>query len=120
MDSRTDADIIRASQKEPSNFALIFERHYEAIFRFAARRLGMELADDVAADTFVIALRRIQSYDTDYSSALPWLYGIVRNVIKNHWFIAWFRANSRSFGFAMSSARLPAACFSSPTPSMVR
>lgn len=85
MDPRTDADIILASQNEPSNFAQIFERHYEAIFGFAARRLGVELADDVAADTFVIALRRIDSYDTDYASALPWLYGIVRNVIQNHW-----------------------------------
>ncbi len=85
MDPRTDADIILASQNAPSNFAQIFERHYEAIFGFAARRLGVELADDVAADTFVIALRRIDSYDTDYASALPWLYGIVRNVIQNHW-----------------------------------
>lgn len=84
MDLPSDADVIRDARKDPSKFGLVFDRHYEAIFRFAARRLGGDLADDVAAETFVIALRRIDSYDPDYSSALPWLYGIAHNVMRNH------------------------------------
>lgn len=84
MGPPSDTDVIRDARKDPSKFGLVFDRHYEAIFRFAARRLGGELAEDVAAETFVIALKKIDAYDTGYSSALPWLYGIARNVMRNH------------------------------------
>jgi DNA-directed RNA polymerase specialized sigma24 family protein len=51
-----DAAIIWQSRLEPECFAAIFDRYYIQIHGYAARRLGHSLADDVAAETFLIAV----------------------------------------------------------------
>jgi DNA-directed RNA polymerase specialized sigma24 family protein len=50
-----DAVVIERSLRDPDRFAEIFDRHYAEIHGFASRRLGSSLADDVAAETFLIA-----------------------------------------------------------------
>ena len=45
------------SGSELAGFAGVYERHFAEIHRYIAGRLGRDLADDIAADTFVIALR---------------------------------------------------------------
>lgn len=82
--TRTDADLIRASQDDPECFAAVFDRYYDAIHGYAARRLGMSLADDVAAETFLIAFDARARYDLARPDARPWLYGIASNLIARH------------------------------------
>ncbi|GAA2572702.1 RNA polymerase sigma factor [Actinomadura fulvescens] len=82
--TQSDADIIRASRHEPECFAVVFDRYYDAVHGYAARRLGVSLADDVAAETFLIAFDRRQSYDVTRADARPWLYGIASNLIARH------------------------------------
>ena len=53
--------------------------------RFIARRVGPDLADDLAADTFATAFRRRASYRPDRASLRSWLYGIAVNLLRNHW-----------------------------------
>ncbi|MFC5746871.1 RNA polymerase sigma factor [Actinomadura rugatobispora] len=77
----TDAAIIGRSRHEPELFAALFDRYHAAIHGYAARRLGPALADDVAAETFLIAFDRRGGYDLDRSDARPWLYGIASNLI---------------------------------------
>jgi RNA polymerase sigma factor (sigma-70 family) len=77
----TDAAIIARSLAEPERFASVFDRHYPRIHAFAARRLGPNLADDVASETFLIAFDRRHRYDTAHPDAAPWLYGIASNLI---------------------------------------
>ncbi|MFP3968042.1 RNA polymerase sigma factor [Actinomadura fulvescens] len=84
MTTQSDADIIRASRHEPECFAVVFDRYYDAVHGYAARRLGVSLADDVAAETFLIAFDRRQSYDVTRADARPWLYGIASNLIARH------------------------------------
>ena len=36
-------------------FATIFDRHYDAVHRYLARRVGADLADDLAAEAFTRA-----------------------------------------------------------------
>lgn len=81
---QTDAEIISRMHGDPALFATIFDRYYPAIHAYAARRLGRDLADDVAAETFLIAFDRWQRYDTTYHSARPWLFGIAANLIAGH------------------------------------
>jgi hypothetical protein len=50
-----DAAIIRQSRQEPECFAAIFDRYYVQVHGYAARRLGGSLADDVAAEAFLVA-----------------------------------------------------------------
>ena len=77
----SDAAIIGLSRREPECFAGVFDRYYAQIHGYVARRLGRSLADDVAAETFLIAFERRDSYDASWPSARPWLYGIASRLI---------------------------------------
>ena len=62
-------------------FATIYERHYGAIHAYASRRVGSDAADEVTAETFLVAWRR---FDAMPAVPLPWLYGVARNVVLRH------------------------------------
>lgn len=79
-----DAALIVRSVSEAECFGLLFDRHAAAIFRYAARRLGPDVADDVVADTFVAAFRQRHRYDPARQDSRPWLYGIATNLIARH------------------------------------
>ncbi|MGW8887372.1 RNA polymerase sigma factor [Streptomyces sp. NPDC055749] len=80
----SDASVIERSWNDPDVFAILFDRYADDIHRYTARRLGTEAADDLMADTFVIAFQRRRRYDLSRPHALPWLYGIVTNLIGQH------------------------------------
>ncbi|PJE98415.1 RNA polymerase subunit sigma-70 [Streptomyces carminius] len=84
MDPRTDAAVIEDSGRRPETFALLYDRHAADIHRYVARRLGAGVADDVTAETFLIAFRHRARYDPERGSARPWLYGIAANLIGRH------------------------------------
>jgi hypothetical protein len=71
-----DAAIIEASHANPEAFAELFDRHAPVIHRYIARRIGPQIAEDVAAETFLAAFRRRSRYETQQADARPWLYGI--------------------------------------------
>ena len=79
-----DAALIERSWHEPEAFATLYDRHAAPIYRFAGRRLGDQMADDVVAETFLAAFRRRKRYDLRRKDARPWLYGIAANVIGKH------------------------------------
>lgn len=80
----TDAVIIASSIRDPELFTALYERHAPPIHRYVARRLGTDLADDLMAETFLIAFRQRGSYDQSRPDARPWLYGIATNLIGQH------------------------------------
>ncbi|HEY2674784.1 MAG TPA: sigma factor, partial [Rugosimonospora sp.] len=80
----SDAAVIALSVREPEYFAVVFDRHYCHVHGYAARRLGQGLADDVAAQTFLVAYTRRERYDAAHPDARPWLYGIASNLICQH------------------------------------
>jgi DNA-directed RNA polymerase specialized sigma24 family protein len=53
----TDAAVIARSIKEPEQFEAVFERHLATVHRYLRRRVGGELAQELAAETFVQAFR---------------------------------------------------------------
>jgi RNA polymerase sigma-70 factor, ECF subfamily len=83
-DDPPDGEIIVRSHSEPESFALLFQRHATGIGRYAARRLGPGPAEDVVAETFLIAFRQRGRYDPARHDARPWLYGIAGNLIRRH------------------------------------
>jgi RNA polymerase sigma factor (sigma-70 family) len=83
-DHETDAEVIGRSRHEPEAFALLYDRHAAALYRYVARRLGDGAADDVVAECFLAAFGRRDRYDLARSDARPWLYGIAANVIGKH------------------------------------
>jgi len=79
-----DAEVIAASLVEPARFAELFDRRYPAILRYLRRRVGRELADDLAADTFTLAFRQRHRYRPEHPDAAAWLYGIAGNLLRQH------------------------------------
>jgi RNA polymerase sigma-70 factor, ECF subfamily len=59
----------------------IFREHYEAVLAYARRRAPVQVADDVAAETFAIAWRKADQIPHE---PLPWLLGVARRVLSTH------------------------------------
>ncbi len=78
----SDAALIASSLSSPQAFAVVFDRHFDAVHGYLARRAGREQADDLAATTFEVAFRRRASFDPAADSARPWLYGIATNLLR--------------------------------------
>ncbi|MEU7984079.1 RNA polymerase sigma factor [Streptosporangium canum] len=80
-----DSALIEESLADPDRFAGLFDRHADEIHRYAARRLDdVTTADDVTAETFLVAFRKRARYDLGRPDARPWLYGIASNLISGH------------------------------------
>jgi len=74
-----DAELIRADGAD--QFAVVYDRHVAAIYRWARSRVG-DHAADLTAETFARAWLSRRSYkDRAGGSARPWLFGIAQNVL---------------------------------------
>lgn len=62
-------------------FEALYRAHYAAVLRFARRRTDPTTAEDVAAETFAIAWRRLAKVPPD--KPLPWLYTTASNELNN-------------------------------------
>ena len=80
----SDAELIESSLVDARAFAVIFDRHFRAIFRFLRGRVGGQLAEDLVSETFVVAFGRRDSYDLSREDARPWLYGIAVNLLREY------------------------------------
>lgn len=81
---QNDAAVIEASRSDPERFAVIFGRYFGDIHQYLARRAGVRVADDLAAEVFLAAFSQRQRYDMSRDSARPWLFGIATNLIGAH------------------------------------
>ena len=81
----SDAEVIAASRDDPGAFALIFDRHFDAIFRYLRRRAGRTRAEELAAETFAQALAARHRFNGSHPDARPWLYGIAVNLLRHHY-----------------------------------
>ena len=61
-------------------FEELFATHYWAVRGYVLRRCRASVADDVLADTFLVAWRRFDSVPDD---PLPWLLGVARRLLAN-------------------------------------
>jgi RNA polymerase sigma-70 factor (ECF subfamily) len=93
-----DSDAISASAGAPAGFATIFDRHFDALHAYLQRRVGPDLADELAAQTFLVAFDGRGSYDPAQPDARPWLFGIATNLLRRHHRdeVRRFRAYARS------------------------
>ncbi len=81
-DASSDADLIQAAGADATAFGALFERHAHSVYTWCHRRLEWA-ASDLTAETFAQAwLSRSRFRDEHGGSALPWLLGIARNVLR--------------------------------------
>jgi RNA polymerase sigma-70 factor (ECF subfamily) len=74
-----DARQVALSLDDPDLFGVVFDRYFAEIHCYAAKRIGRDAADDVAAETFLAAFRARHRFDASRGSVRGWLYGIVTN-----------------------------------------
>ncbi len=70
----------RGEDHHHGRYASIYDGHYRAVLAYARRRTSD--ADDVVAETFLTAWRRLDAVPSG-DATLPWLYGVARRVIAN-------------------------------------
>ena len=75
-----------ANDRDTGWFRAVYDRHYADVVRYGLRRLdtsaGASAAEELAQEVFLVAWRR--RWDVP-SQALPWLYGVARRLLANHW-----------------------------------
>jgi RNA polymerase sigma factor (sigma-70 family) len=109
-----DSAAIAQSLATPASFAGVFERHFSSVHRYIARRLGSDLADELASEVFIVAFDHRAGYDQAIADARPWLLGIATNLVRRHWRAErrWLKACERmAIGLSeveKGSAALPA------------
>jgi RNA polymerase sigma-70 factor (ECF subfamily) len=77
-----DADLQLARKGDRNAMARLVDQHYDAVYRFLARRVGAELAQDLAQETFLSAQKTISSFE-GRSTITTWLFGIAHNHVRN-------------------------------------
>jgi RNA polymerase sigma-70 factor (ECF subfamily) len=81
----TDAELIRRARKDPDAFGELYLRHRAQLYRWFAARVREADASELTAEVFAqaaLGLRRFRD-DAD-GSALPWLFGIAKNLLRRY------------------------------------
>jgi RNA polymerase sigma-70 factor (ECF subfamily) len=63
---------------DEQQFMTVYNHHFRAVLRYALARVSPEQAKDVAAETFLIAWRRLNELPAEPAA---WLFGVARKVI---------------------------------------
>lgn len=103
----------RARQGDAAAFGELFEHHAGKIYNYCFRRTAdWALAEDLTSTTFLIAWRGVGRESLRAESALPLLYGIATNALRNR---------KRSIRRGRDAfARLPLPRAADPTSPMMR
>jgi RNA polymerase sigma-70 factor (ECF subfamily) len=79
-------DLVHAAQNgDKAAFAALYDRYVDIVFRYVLFRVGdRELAEDVTSETFLRALRRINSISYQGRDVGAWFVTIARNLVLDH------------------------------------
>jgi RNA polymerase sigma factor (sigma-70 family) len=77
------SDVIQTPQYDRrARFRAVYDDNYHRVLGYLLRRTASrEDAEDLLAETFLTAWRRLEKVPAD---ARPWLYGVARNALANH------------------------------------
>ena len=81
-DPRSDAELLRASGRDPEAFGVFYDRHAATVLAYFQRRTACaESAADLAAETFAAAFHARRRYRDTGAPALAWVFGIARHLL---------------------------------------
>jgi RNA polymerase sigma-70 factor (ECF subfamily) len=81
-----DRLLIEAAQKDPARFGELYERNFERVYAFVARRVrDRDAAEEVTAEVFHQALANIGHFEWRGVPFAAWLYRIASNAIADRW-----------------------------------
>jgi RNA polymerase sigma-70 factor (ECF subfamily) len=100
----TDAELVARFRRNPELFTTVHDRYFRDIYRYAAGRLDVQVAEDIAAETFCVAFAERDRYNLERGSLRSWLFGIATNLIARH-----RRAEARRYRALARTGAEPAA-----------
>jgi RNA polymerase sigma-70 factor (ECF subfamily) len=87
--SRGDAKerlLVEAAQKDPAQFAGLYELNFERVYLFIIRRVrDRAVAEDLTSDVFHKALTNLPRFDWRGIPFAAWLLRIANNVVVDQW-----------------------------------
>lgn len=67
-------------EPEPGDhFTAVYQAHHRQVYAYAVTRAGRQLADEVVAETFLVAWRRLSALPR--ATPLPWLLAVARRIV---------------------------------------
>lgn len=89
---RISALVQLAQQGDAEAFGMLYERYVDTVYRYVFLRVGSkQAAEDLTSETFVRALRRIDSFTWQGRDIVAWFITIARNLITDNAKSARFR-----------------------------
>lgn len=83
--------LVESAKKDPAKFADLYERHFDQIYKYVARRVGdTDMVHDLVSQTFFDALTHMKSYEWRGVSFAAWLYKIAHNNV-----LKWYREKNK-------------------------
>lgn len=78
--------LIEAAKKDPRRFGELYERNFERVYAFIARRVrDRHEAEDVTAEVFQHALANLSKFEWRGVPFAVWLFRIAANAIADRW-----------------------------------
>ena len=78
--------LIEAAQRDPRRFSELYQRHFDRVYAFLARRAGGRAeAEDLTAEVFHNALANIGRFEWRGAPFIAWLLQIARNALADRW-----------------------------------
>ncbi len=77
--------LVEAAQRDPRRFGDLYERYFDRIYAYVARRVGdRSAAEDVTSEVFHQALAHLPGYEWRGVPFAKWLYRIAANALIDH------------------------------------
>jgi RNA polymerase sigma-70 factor, ECF subfamily len=87
LERATDEQIqIAAAQRDPAQFAELYENNFDRVYAFIARRVpSRQDAEDLTSEVFHEALRNLARFEWQGVPFAGWLLGIASNRLADRW-----------------------------------
>jgi RNA polymerase sigma-70 factor (ECF subfamily) len=81
-----ERELVEAAQQDPRRFGELYERNFERVYAFVARRVhDRHETEDITAEVFHHALANLAKFEWRGVPFAVWLYRIAANVIADRW-----------------------------------
>jgi RNA polymerase sigma-70 factor (ECF subfamily) len=81
--------LVEAAQKDAARFGTLYERNFERVYAFIARRVrDRTTAEDLTSEVFHRALAGLPRFEWREVPFAVWLLRIARNALADHWWRA--------------------------------
>lgn len=99
----SESEIIALAKKDSYYFGVLYDRYFDAIFRFCFKRLGgaEDEAGDISQMVFMKAMANLEKYEDRGLPFSSWLYRIAQNEVNLN-----FRQKSKNYSVAIDENRI--------------